>query len=104
MTSKSPRERIVVDVATNGSTWDHANWADARFTKSAQFSTTQLEKALNKAESIDLNNYTQESMEALESAINTGKEALASANQEIIDRAVEKLNEAMDSLVKVDLN
>ena len=116
MKSNSPKERLivdvrnsnelkmVVDVATNGSTWDHADWADARFRNIAQFNTVQLEKALTEAENIDLNNYTEESIEILENAISAGKEALNSVNQETVDKAVEKLKEAMDSLVEIDLN
>lgn len=41
--------KLVVDVATNGNNWDHANWADARFRNVPQFSTVQLEKALKEA-------------------------------------------------------
>ena len=29
--------KLVVDVATNGNNWDHANWADARFRNVPQF-------------------------------------------------------------------
>ena len=116
MKSNSPKERLVVDVrnsnelklvvdvATNGSTWDHANWANARFRNIAQFNTAKLEEVLTEAESKDLNNYTEESIESLENAINFGKEALNSANQETIDKAIEKLKEAINSLVEVNLN
>lgn len=116
MKSNSPKQRLmvdvrnsnevklVVDVATNGSTWDHADWADARFRNIAKFNTAQLEETLTEAKNIDLNNYTQESIESLENAINVAKEALNSANQETIDKAIEKLKEAMYSLVEVNLN
>ena len=116
MKSNSPKQRLMVDVrnsnevklvvdsATNGSTWDHADWAEARFRNIAKFNTAKLEEVLTKAENINLNNYTQESIERLENAINVAKEALSSANQETIDKAIEKLKEAMDSLVEVNLN
>lgn len=116
MTSKSPREhlvvdvrnskevKLVVDVATNGNSWDHANWADAKFRKIATFDTSKLEEVLAKAEKIDFNNYTLESIEKLENAINIGKEALKSANQKIIDNAIDKLNEVINSLVQVNLS
>lgn len=116
MKSNSPKQRLMVDVrnsnevklvvdsATNGITWDHADWAEARFRNIAKFNTAKLEEVLTKAENINLNNYTQESIERLENAINVGKEALSSANQETIDKAIEKLKEAMDSLVEVNLN
>ena len=93
--------KLVVDSATNGITWDHADWAEARFRNIAKFNTAKLEEVLTKAENINLNNYTQESIERLENAINVGKEALSSANQETIDKAIEKLKEAMDSLVEL---
>lgn len=94
MKSNSPKQRLMVDVrnsnevklvvdaATNGTTWDHADWAEARFRNIAKFNTAKLEEVLTKAENINLNNYTQESIESLENAINVGKEALSSANQE----------------------
>ena len=116
MKSNSPKERLivdvrnsseiklVVDVATNGNNWDHANWADARFRNVPQFSTVQLEKALKEAKKLDLNNYTEQSIEVLENAIKFGEDALNSTNQEVIDSAVESLNSAIDSLVELNLN
>ena len=96
--------KLVVDVATNGNNWDHANWADARFRNVPQFSTVQLEKALKEAKKLDLNNYTEQSIEVLENAIKFGEDALNSTNQEVIDSAVESLNSAIDSLVELNLN
>ncbi|WP_294393069.1 NPCBM/NEW2 domain-containing protein [uncultured Clostridium sp.] len=116
MKSDSPKERLVVDVrdskelklvvdvATNGITSDHADWADARFRNLAQFNTDQLEEALTEAENIDSNNYTEESMKILENSINVAKEALNSFNQETVDKAVEELKEAIDSLVEINLD
>ncbi|MFH5978321.1 NPCBM/NEW2 domain-containing protein, partial [Clostridium perfringens] len=55
MKSDTPKERLVVDirnsnevklvvdVADNGNTWDHADWANARFLKIADYDTTELE-------------------------------------------------------------
>lgn len=51
------------------------SWADARFRNIAKFNTAQLEETLTEAKNIDLNNYTQESIESLENAINVAKEA-----------------------------
>ncbi|MDU7537378.1 MAG: NPCBM/NEW2 domain-containing protein, partial [Peptostreptococcaceae bacterium] len=96
--------KLVVDVATNGNNWDHANWADARFRNVPQFSTVQLEKALKEAKKLDLNNYTEQSIEVLENAIKFGEDALNSTNQEVIDSAVESLNSAIDLLVELNLN
>ena len=96
--------KLVVDVADNGNTWDHADWADAKFRNLAEYDTTELNKALEEAKKLDLNNYTEESFEALKNAISKGEEALTSKDKETINSALEELNKAMDSLVKVDLN
>ena len=96
--------KLVVDVADNGNTWDHADWADAKFRNLAEYDTTELNKALEEAKKLDLNNYTEETSEALKNAISKGEEALTSKDKETINSALEELNKAMDSLVKVDLN
>ncbi len=96
--------KLVVDVADNGNTWDHADWADAKFRNLAEYDTSELNKALEEAKKLDLNNYTEESSEALKNAISKGEEALTSKDKETINSALEELNKAMDSLVKVDLN
>ncbi|MGU8482694.1 NPCBM/NEW2 domain-containing protein [Clostridium perfringens] len=96
--------KLVVDVADNGNTWDHADWADAKFRNLAEYDTTELNKAIEEAKKLDLNNYTEESSEALKNAISKGEEALLSKDKETINSALEELNKAMDSLVKVDLN
>ncbi|XZL44623.1 NPCBM/NEW2 domain-containing protein [Clostridium perfringens] len=96
--------KLVVDVADNGNTWDHADWADAKFRNLAEYDASELNKAIEEAKKLDLNNYTEESSEALKSAISKGEEALTSKDKETINSALEELNKAMDSLVKVDLN
>lgn len=96
--------KLVVDVADNGNTWDHADWADAKFRNLAEYDTTELNKALEEAKKLDLNNYTEESFEALKNAISKGEEALLSKDKETINSALEELNKEMNSLVKVDLN
>ncbi|MDK0708608.1 NPCBM/NEW2 domain-containing protein [Clostridium perfringens] len=96
--------KLVVDVADNGNTWDHADWADAKFRNLADYDTTELNKALEEAKKLDLNNYSEESSEVLKNAISKGEEALLSKDKETINSALEELNKSMDSLVKVDLN
>lgn len=96
--------KLVVDVADNGNTWDHADWADAKFRNLAEYDASELNKALEEAKKLDLNNYTEESSEVLKNAISKGEEALLSKDKETINSALEELNKAMDSLVKVDLN
>ena len=58
MKSNSPKERLIVDVrnskkvklvveeADNGDTWDHADWADAKFRIFSKFDSTELENTL----------------------------------------------------------
>ncbi|XZM25677.1 NPCBM/NEW2 domain-containing protein [Clostridium perfringens] len=96
--------KLVVDVADNGNTWDHADWADAKFRNLAEYDASELNKALEEAKKLDLNNYTEESSEVLKNAISKGEEALLSKDKETINSVLEELNKAMDSLVKVDLN
>ena len=96
--------KLVVDVADNGNTWDHADWADAKFRNLAEYDASELNKAIEEAKKLDLNNYTEESSEALKNAISKGEEALLSKDKETINSALEELNKAMDSLVKVYLN
>ena len=116
MKADTPRKRLVVDVrgssqiklvadqATNGNSWDHADWADAKFRNVPEFNTAELEKVLEQAKELDLNIYTDECIEALENAIQTGEEALTSENQLTVDNAVKELRNAMDSLVEADLS
>ena len=116
MKADTPKKRLVVDVrgskqiklvadqATNGNNWDHADWADAKFRNVPEFNTAELEKLLEEAKELDLNNYTEESIEALENAIQTGEEAMTSENQETVDKAVEQLRNAINSLVEANLN
>ena len=116
MKTDSPKQHIVVDVRNskevklvvengpNGMNADHADWADAKFKKIPKFDTTELEKILEQAKELDLNNYTQESMERLEQAIEAGEEAMTSKDQEIIEAAIENLTSTIDSLVRVNLN
>ncbi|MCX0354392.1 NPCBM/NEW2 domain-containing protein [Clostridium perfringens] len=96
--------KLVVDVADNGNNWDHADWADAKFRNLAEYDASELNKAIEEAKKLDLNNYTEESSEALKNAISKGEEALLSKDKETINSALEELNKEMNSLVKVDLN
>ena len=96
--------KLVVDVADNGNTWDHADWANARFLNVADYDVTELEKVLEEAKALDLTLYTEETADALKEAIAKGEEVLTSKEQSVIDEAIKAINTAIDSLVKVDLN
>ena len=116
MKSNTPMERLVVDVrnskklklvvevATNGDTWDHADWANARFLKVAQYDRTQLKAALEEAMAVDLTRYTEDTADALKEAIAQGEKALSSKEQSVIDEAVKAIKGAMDILVEVDFD
>lgn len=116
MKSDSPKQRLIVDVrnsskirlvveeADNGDTWDHADWADAKFRNLSKFDLTELEKILEQAKSLDLRNYTDESAQTITEAIEDGEKALKSTNQEIINKAVENLQNAINNAVEIDLN
>ena len=116
MKSDSPKQRLIVDIrnskkiklvveeADNGDTWDHADWADAKFRNLSKFDLTELEKILEQAKSLDLRNYTDESAQMITKAIQNGEKALKSTNQEIINKAVENLQNAVNNAVEIDLN
>lgn len=116
MKADTPKKRMIVDVAgskevklvveqaTNGNNWDHANWADAKFHKMSDMERINLEATLEDAEKLDLNNYSDETIKVLEDAIAKAKEALESGNQELINSATQELKNAIDSLVEVNLN
>ena len=112
MKSDTPKERLVVDirnsnevklvvdVADNGNTWDHADWANARFLKIADYDTTELEAVLAKAKDIDLTLYTEETANELKEAINKGELALTSKKQSVIDESINVIEKAIERLVK----
>lgn len=96
--------KLVVETATNGNSWDHSDWANARFLNVADYDRTELEAVLEKAKALDLTLYTEETADALKVVIDNGEEVLTSKEQSVIDEAVKAINTAIDSLVKVDLN
>ena len=112
MKSNTPMERLTVDVrnskqlklvvetATNGNTWDHADWANARFLKVANYDRTELTKALEEAKALDVTAYTDETVNALKEAIAKGEETLTSKDQTVIDAAVKAIKDAVDALAK----
>ena len=61
-----------------------------------------LQEAVNAANKLDLSLYTAESRAAVEAAVNNAKSVLANelATQEEVDKALEEVNAAVDSLVK----
>ena len=116
MKSDSPKQRLIVDIrnskriklvveeADNGDTWDHADWADAKFRNLSYFDSTELEKIIEEANLLDLNNYSDESAETIKNAIQLAQNTLNSNNQTKINKAVETLRNAIDTAVEIDLS
>lgn len=96
--------KLVADDVDNNGLGDFASWGDSKLYSIEKLYITDLEKAIEEAEKLDLNNYSYETVIALEKALTKAKEALESGNQELIDSAMQELKNAMDSLVEVDLN
>jgi hypothetical protein len=92
--------KLVVETATNGNTWDHADWANARFLKVANYDRTELEKTLEEAKALDVTSYTEETVNVLKEAIIKGEETLASKDQTVIDEAVKAIKDAVSALAK----
>ena len=96
--------KLVVDVADSGDTWDHADWADAKFRNFSEFDLSKLEEVLEEARALDLGNYTEESAKNIKNAIENGEKTLSSNNQTKIDTAVEEIRKAINSAVEIDLS
>lgn len=76
----------------------------AEITDAPAVDTTELEKAIELAESLKEGNYTKESWAALEEALAAAKAVLAdpTATQEEVDAAAAALNAAINALVLTD--
>ena len=63
---------------------------------------SKLEAAIDKAEALKSDDYTDESWAAVEEALADAKAALYSTDQKFVDAATDALNAAMDALVKAE--
>ncbi len=63
---------------------------------------SKLEAAIDKAEALKSDDYTDESWAAVEEALADAKAALDSTDQKFVDAATDALNAAMDALVKAE--
>ena len=120
MTSKVPQKFIEVNLAGakelklvvtdggNGNGSDHATWGDAKlhFANADRLFTGDLATKLEAAEAIDVESYTEESVEALQNTIAKAKVALDDVNstQAMVDEALIVLEAAMKGLVEINLN
>ncbi|MFJ7737184.1 NPCBM/NEW2 domain-containing protein [Lysinibacillus sp. NPDC097287] len=99
--------KLVVTDGGNGNGSDHATWGDAKlhFANAASIFTQDLEAAIEEAKAINIEDYTADSVAALEASIAQAEETLANkqATQADIDQAVAMLKQAKESLVAIDL-
>ncbi|WP_313891334.1 NPCBM/NEW2 domain-containing protein [Psychrobacillus sp.] len=99
--------KLVVTDGGNGNGSDHATWGDAKlhYANSERVFTIDLEKAVEDAKVIDKEQYTSESFEALQNAIERAKEVLANkeSTQIDVDNAIALLNKTKNELVEIDV-
>ena len=100
--------KLVVTTGDNGDGSDHANWADAKlyFVNTDRVDTTELTKALEEAKKINKDDYTEESVKALEDKLAKAEDLLKEENpsQESIDTATSELQESKKGLVRINLD
>lgn len=97
-------------VATNGGDGigsDHADWADAKlyFVNNDRVDKSDLTKAIEDAKKVNKENYTEESLKALEDKIAKAEALLKEdkPSQEAIDSMTVELQEAVKALVEINL-
>ena len=96
--------KLVSDNVDNNGLGDFASWGDTKLYSINNLDTSELEKIIKEAESLDLINYSQESIETLEKEIIKAKEVLENGNQEEINNSIDSVKNAINSLVEADLN
>jgi len=100
--------KLVVTDGGNGNGSDHASWGDTKlhFANADRVFSDDLTAALEDAKTINLENYTVESIQALQTSMAKAEELLANvqATQAQIDQALEELTKAKASLVEIDFN
>ncbi|MFF5995984.1 NPCBM/NEW2 domain-containing protein [Lysinibacillus sp. KU-BSD001] len=100
--------KLVVTDGGNGNGSDHASWGDAKlhFANPDRVFTQDLTLAIEEAKTINTENYTTESMEALRASIVQAEALLAhpQPTQIAIDQAVEVLKQAIAALVAIDFD
>ncbi|MEO4054442.1 NPCBM/NEW2 domain-containing protein [Solibacillus sp. CAU 1738] len=120
MNSKDPQQFIEVNISGakelklvvtdggNGNGSDHASWGDAKlhFANPDRVFTQDLEAAIEEAKAINAEDYTSESIAALQASIAHAEELLANsqATQVEIDQAIEALKQAQAALVAIDFD
>ncbi|MEG0448855.1 MAG: NPCBM/NEW2 domain-containing protein [Lysinibacillus sp.] len=100
--------KLVVTDGGNGNGSDHATWGDAKlhFANADRVFTQDLATAIEEAKKINADDYTTESVAALQASIAQAEEILANkqATQTDIDQALGMLKQAKAALVAIDLS
>ncbi len=98
--------KLVVTDGGNGNGSDHASWGDTKlhFANAERVFTQTLTLALEDAKAIPIENYTAESIRALQASIAKAEEVLANpqATQAQIDEALEELTRTKAALIAID--
>lgn len=100
--------KLVATVGGDSNGSDHANWADAKlyFVNPDRVDTTDLTKAIEEAKKLNKDDYTEESVKALEHKLAEVENLLGleKLNQEVIDTMTTELQETIKALVRIDLD
>ena len=120
MTSKVPQKFIEVNLAGakelklvvtdggNGNGSDHATWGDAKlhFANADRLYTGELVTKLEDAQAIDVEGYTEESVDGLQQVITNAKQIMNDENvtQAQVDEVLLALEVAMKGLIEINLN
>ncbi|MFJ7935685.1 NPCBM/NEW2 domain-containing protein [Sporosarcina sp. NPDC096371] len=100
--------KLVVTDGKNGNGSDHATWGDAKFhyANSERVYTYDLEKAIEDAKVLDVEGYTEESVNAFVSSLIKAEELLANkhATQTEIDQAIAAIQQATEGLLEMEVN
>lgn len=106
--SSAKELKLVVTDGSNGNGSDHATWGDAKlhFANADRIFTQELEVAIEEAKAINTEDYTTESVAALQASLAKAEEVVANkqSTQVEIDQAIEMLQQAKESLVAIDLS
>lgn len=99
--------KLVVTNGGDGIGSDHADWADAKlyFVNNDRVDKSDLTKAIEDAKKIEKDNYTDESVKALDGKIAEAETLLKEEkpSQEAIDNMTSSLQEAVKALVEINL-
>ncbi len=102
-------KEVEVNMPTDNATQEEVEEAIQKIQEAYQLlqaraDNTELEKAIERAEGINREEYTKETLKTLDEAVKEAKEVLVNANatQEEVEEALKEINEAMRDLTKIE--